>query len=456
MTGLRRGPRTARGASPDPAESSGPAERVTVRVPLRWRQTPVVPLGIIGAVLLAAVGLAASRVDVVALSTPLALAAAWGQWRRPAAGRIDVGISARAADAAEVHVAVDVRADAEAVQFAVDQDGRRSGTVDVAPGTGVLRSRSRLSHSGPIELLRLTARAVTADGAWVSEVVPAGSLTWKAAPRTRRLDRLPTSVRLTGLHGAHEGSRIGQGGEFRDIHPFAPGDELRRVDWRATARAARRPGDLLVRRTQALSDSAVVIAMDTADDLGAVVASWGTPDRERSGVTSLDLAREAALSLATCAVETGDRVAFHVLAPGGRAVRSGSGARHLARLRGVIAGTGASGDGSRFRRTPPIGSGSIVFVLSTFFDGAAAEIATRWRAGGHAVVAVDVLPEPDTARLTAEQTVAVRTLLAERQDVMADLRGAGVEVVAWNDDGADAALRAVAAHGRAGAGRGRR
>ncbi|UJP10789.1 DUF58 domain-containing protein [Microbacterium sp. KUDC0406] len=313
--------------------------------------------------------------------------------------------------------------------------------ADVAPVGGALRSRARLRHSGPVELLVVTARAVALDGAWISSAAPTARLRWNAVPALRRLRELPVAPRLTGLHGAHEGARPGQGGDFRDIHPFAPGDELRRVDWRATARLARTPGELYVRRVNTLSDSSVVIAVDTADDLGEVVATWGTGDLEHSGTTSLDLAREAALSIATAAIETGDRVAFHELAPGGRSLRSGAGARHLARLRDVISATGPSGDGSRFRRTPPVPQGSIVFVLSTFFDGAAAELATRWRASGHAVVAVDVLPDPDDARLSVEQRLATRTLLAERSDILVDLRRTGVDVLAWRGGDADSTLR---------------
>nr|WP_157312979.1 DUF58 domain-containing protein [Microbacterium sp. MAH-37] len=407
-----------------------------------WRRTPVVAVALAGAVVLAAIGLALSRPDLVAVGIPLALCFVWALLRRPAGGALEVELSAEAGDGEGVVVGrVDIDADAEWVQLAVDQAGRRTGMADVAPDEEALRSRSRLRHSGPIELLAVTARAVALDGAWTSAVTPTARLRWNAAPVLRRLQELPVAPRLTGLHGSHEGARPGQGGDFRDIHPFAPGDELRRVDWRATARLSRAPGELYVRRVNTLSDSSVVIAVDTADDLGEVVATWGTGDLEHSGTTSLDLAREAALSLATAAIETGDRVAFHELAPGGRTLRSGAGARYLARLRDVIAATGVSGDGSRFRRTPPVPQGSIVFVLSTFFDGAAAELATRWRASGHAVVAVDVLPEPDDTRLSAEQRLATRTLLAERSDILVELRRTGVEVLTWRSGDADAVLR---------------
>ena len=424
--------------------------RTSSEAAVRWQRTPVTALGLAGAVLLAAAGVAFSRPDLVAVGLPLALATAWALARRPAAGILRLAVTARAAaDAPHGTVVgeVDAALPADWVQLAVDQGGLRTGLADAEPGAARLRTRSVLRHTGPTELIAVTARGVDLDGAWVTAVGPRTALVWNAAPETVPLQQLPVALRLTGLHGGHEGARPGQGGDFRDIHPFAPGDELRRVDWRATARLARRPGDLLVRRTQALSDSTVVVAIDTADDLGEAVVTWGSSDPEHSGVTSLDLARQAALSIATSAVQAGDRVAYHVLAPDGRTVRAGAGARQLARVRDVIAATGTSDAEVRYRRAPVIAHGSIVFVLSTFFDGAAAELATLWRAAGHAVVAVDVLPTPRAERLSKEQLLAMRTLLAEREDVFAELRATGIDVVPWAAGAPDTALR-VAARGQ--------
>ncbi|NJI59031.1 DUF58 domain-containing protein [Microbacterium oxydans] len=421
--------------------------RVTEHTTLRWQRTPVVAIGVAGAALLVAAGLAFSRPDIVGIGLPLALTTAWMLVRRPTAAELRVELRAQAGadgEQAEARGEVDVHVDADWVQLAVAQDKGPQRLADVGVGRCVVTTRTRLQHSGPVDLLSVTARCVALDGAWITDEAPPVGIRWNTPPRVRHIGGLPVAPRLTGLHGAHEGGRPGQGGGFRDIHPFAPGDELRRVDWRATARAARRPGELLVRRNNTLSDSSVVIAVDTAEDLGAVVAGWGAADPDRSGVTSLDLAREAALSIATTAVGAGDRIAYHALSSGGRSIPSGGGARHLARMRDVIAATGPSTDGSPYRRSPVVPSGSIVYVLSTFFDGVAAQLATRWRAAGHAVVAVDVLPTPDASRLTREQHIALRTVLAERTDILTELRHAGIEVVSWAAPDVDAAMRLAA------------
>ncbi|MFD5215165.1 DUF58 domain-containing protein [Microbacterium sp. NPDC058345] len=408
--------------------------RLRNRVPgTGWRVAPSVVFASLGAFALLVAGVALSRPDAIAVSMPLALWAVAAVGRRTPA---DVVAEVRAADGWEQGWLLDdvrARSAADMVEVSLIQ-GERTRAKAFVPGTGRIRTRSRVLHSGPLRTVEVAARAVDSDGGMLAPPIEAVSTVRTVQPPRRALARLPLAPRLTGLHGAHEGARPGQGGDFRDIHPFAPGDELRRVDWKATARAARRPGDLLVRRTNTLSDASVVIAMDTADELGAVVATWGTGDLERSGVTSLDHARSAARSIAAAAVAHSDRVAFHTLAHGGRSVRSGGGSRHLARVIADISASGREGDDARFRRTPPVPQGSMIYVLSTFFDGAAAEIALKWRAAGHRVVAVDTLPALDVGKLSREREFALRVLLAERDDMLHGLRTSGVETLRWARD----------------------
>ena len=423
------------------------AERAPSR---RWLRTPALLIGMGAAVVLAGTGLALSRPDVIALAAPLAI---WSllvlnaERHRPAAAEDGAIVVRTATDPrpGALDDVITVDTDAEVAELFIVQSGRRRRRVFV-PGRATVRTRSRSRHSGPIDAVRVGGRSLGGDGALTGGDWGIVVQRRAVAPASRDLPALPLAPRLTGLHGAHEGSRAGQGGDFRDIHPFAPGDELRRVDWRATARAARRPGELFVRRTNSLSDASVVIAVDAADDLGEVVATWGSGDLERSGTTSLDNAREAARSLATAAISVGDRVAYHVLVQGGRSLRSGTGSRHLARVVAEIAGTGQTGDDSRYRRTPPVPHGSVIAVLSTFFDGAAAELALMWRASGHRVLAVDTLPALDSARLSAEQSLALRIVLAERDDMFHDLGAAGVEIVRW-DAAAEAAIGTLARTG---------
>lgn len=410
----------------------------------RWGPTVVIAIG--AAVVVAAAGLFLSRPDIAAVGLPLAIWSALIVGRGKGRADAVVTLTPLPGGEGEISTSIEVDGEAEAVQLVVVQSQRRSRRL-IIPGSGEVVARSRVLHSGPVLAIQAAARGFSGDGAVLSTASETVVSTRNISPARQRLGALPVPRTLTGLHGVHEGRRPGQGGDFRDIHPFAPGDELRRVDWRATARLARRPGEMLVRRTNTVSEASVVIAMDTAEDLGAVVASWGSGDLERSGVTSLDRARQAARSVAAAAIGAGDRVALHVLVYGGRSLRSGGGARHLARLETTIAAIGQAGEDARFRRTPQVPHGSVIFVLSTFFEGAAAQTAMMWRASGHRVVAVDVLPDLDRSRLTRSQLIALRVVLAERENVFSDLRGAGVDVVVWSD-AADADMLMAARTGR--------
>ena len=62
------------------------------------------------------------------------------------------------------------------------------------------------------------------------------------APRRAAIGWLPLPRRLQGLTGSHESARAGDGGDFRDVHPFTAGDRLRRIDWKATARRGQNAG----------------------------------------------------------------------------------------------------------------------------------------------------------------------------------------------------------------------
>lgn len=384
-------------------------------------------------IVLAGVGIISSRPDIVAMGLPVAIWIAMVHGRANVDAATAVEVTSRPASVDAIETVIDVDSAADAVELAIVQSQRRTRTIVVPGRRGRVVARSRILHSGPITAVRIAARGILAEGALLGPATPVLEDIRHIEPDLIALDTLPLPRSLTGLHGAHQGRRPGHGGDFRDIHPFAPGDELRRVDWRATARMARRPGDLLVRRTQTVSDASVVIAIDTAEDLGTVVASWGSGDGERSGVTSLDRARQAARSIASSAIGVGDRVALHVLVHGGRSVRSGSGSRHLARLEATIAAIAQADDDATFRRTPPVPPGSVVYVVSTFFQGAAADTALMWRGGGHRVVAVDILPELDRSRLTPAQRIALRVVMAERENVLSDLRGAGIDVMTWSD-----------------------
>ena len=81
-----------------------------------------------------------------------------------------------------------------------------------------------------------------------------------------------------------------------------------------SGRADRTINRLYVRRTFATADATVMLVIDSRDQIGPRVATWGDAARLREDEsTSLDIARHAAISLARQYVSAGDRVGLEDL-----------------------------------------------------------------------------------------------------------------------------------------------
>ncbi|RIQ17204.1 DUF58 domain-containing protein, partial [Jiangella rhizosphaerae] len=277
-----------------------------------------------------------------------------------------------------------------------------------------------------------------ADGLLVAGPVAGAPYTAQVLPAvTAALPPGPLPPRPAGMVGAHRTRRPGDGTELHDVSPFQPGDRLRRIDWRVTARQAGPRETLYTRHTLVDADADVVCCLDNRYDLPADVAAWlELGDHEtRPGRTSIDVAVDTVASLAAAYIEHGDRVGVLDLARPLDPVHLGSGRRHLLRLRTHLARhtrRPGSGDAQPApRHAPRLPPGAIVVVTSVFLDDAPGALAVTWRRRGHPVLAVDVLPAPlvlDAADVAT--TLAARLVLAERQERMRTLEAAGVPVSA--------------------------
>ncbi|MGH3306238.1 MAG: DUF58 domain-containing protein [Nocardioides sp.] len=128
----------------------------------------------------------------------------------------------------------------------------------------------------------------------------------RALPPFDSRKHLPSRLaRLRDLDGRSAIRVRGQGTEFDSLREYVRGDDVRSIDWRATART---PG-VVVRTWQPERDRRVVLVLDTSR------VSAGRVD----DVPRLDSAMDAALLLAALAARAGDRVDFLA---GDRRVRS--------------------------------------------------------------------------------------------------------------------------------------
>jgi uncharacterized protein (DUF58 family) len=108
---------------------------------------------------------------------------------------------------------------------------------------------------------------------------------------------LPSRIaRLKELDGRTSVMVRGQGTEFDSLREYVRGDDVRSIDWRATARR----NDVMVRTWRPERDRRVVIVLDTGRTSAARV----------NNEPRLDTAFEAALLLAALTSVAGDRVDF--------------------------------------------------------------------------------------------------------------------------------------------------
>ena len=148
---------------------------------------------------------------------------------------------------------------------------------------GEHRSRTLLIASlGPLGLARRTARA-EAPGRLLA-LHPFGA---------RR--HLPSRVqRLREIEGLAAVHQRGQGTEFDSLRDFVDGDDVRSIDWRATARRR----SVVVRTWRPERDRHVLLVVDTSRSSAGRLGE----------ATRLDAAFDTALLLTALAVQAGDRV----------------------------------------------------------------------------------------------------------------------------------------------------
>lgn len=114
------------------------------------------------------------------------------------------------------------------------------------------------------------------------------------AAELAELDRLRRHLALrtaTDGQGSRTSRRRGQSPEFVDHRQYAPGDDLRRLDWNVLARSEQ----TVIKRYRAEEEAAVRIAVDAS-------ASMGTGEPAK-----LDLARRIAAAIGYVALAEGER-----------------------------------------------------------------------------------------------------------------------------------------------------
>jgi uncharacterized protein (DUF58 family) len=183
----------------------------------------------------------------------------------------------------------------------------RMHTVNIAAGQQVqLVTRLRPVRRGDQESAMVTARSVGPlglAGRQSSHRVP-----WQIRILPPFLSRKHLPSRLAKLRELEGNTPVlirGQGTEFDSLREYVIGDDVRSIDWRATARRA----DVVVRTWRPERDRRVVIVLDTGRTSAGRVGVDPTAN-DPGGWPRLDWSMDAALLLAALASRAGDHVDF--------------------------------------------------------------------------------------------------------------------------------------------------
>jgi uncharacterized protein (DUF58 family) len=438
-----------------------------------WEPTDALRRGLVLGIGLVAFGALVHRPEAVLIGAPLLLttiislaAAARRRAAVPAVRALPLPRLTEPGTERVMIIDVDCDPADELLAVRLPQPARKGpGRIHLlAAGRYRIRCLAKWSEWGEAIVMRPDHLVASADTLAVYGPVVGVATSQITLPPIDALPAGPLLPRPAGLVGVHRSRRPGDSTELRDIRPFAPGDRLRRVDWRVSLRTGfPDAGALHVRERHADADADVILALDTRVDVGNHVADWSRSDYElgldrgagrgRGGPCrgSLDTMIRAASSLAACYLRQGDRVGLidigrpHLyLAPGG-------GSRQLLRLRHrlVLCGQAAGWVPRPVLRPHLVPTAAMVVVLSAFLDDAAVDMAVVAARRGGLVVAVDVLPRPlypDTEVPWGEAALAL--IKAEHRMRVDALNSHGVPVLNWADGAVTAAILRRLALGR--------
>ncbi len=168
--------------------------------------------------------------------------------------------------------------------------------IDLAPGTSTrICVDLAPTRRGDRPTDRITLRSLGPLGLAGRQRSTAVDWSIRTLPPFTSRRHLPSRLaRLRDMDGRQAIAVRAQGTEFDSLREYVPGDDVRSIDWRATARAS----DVMVRTWRPERDRRVVLAIDTGRTSAVRIADE----------TRLDILIDAGLLLAALAGRAGDRV----------------------------------------------------------------------------------------------------------------------------------------------------
>jgi uncharacterized protein (DUF58 family) len=403
---------------------------------------------------LAALGLlaalAARLPELVVLAAPFALVAAVGQLhvRRPELrARVELERD-RVLEGEDVvvTVTVDSAVGAERAELLLELPPELKTAAGVNPRAVHVPDDADRELSFPVSCTRwggfrvgrVFVRTHDVFGVFVHEDVLDERVPLKVFPRDEAVRNLLRPLETQVYSGNHVAAQRGEGIEFADLRQFVPGDRVRHVNWRASARRRQ----LWVNEYHPERNADLVVFVDAF------------AEARRGERSTLDPAVRAAASIVARYLRQRDRVGFVSFGGFLNWLLPSSGTRQLYRIvdamldtQIVLSYAWKEVDVIPPRTLPPH---ALVIALTPLLDDRSTSALLDLRGRGFDLVVVEIsplpfLPQPqDTA-----QELGLRLSRLRREAVRGRFERAGVPVAVWGDESSLAeALEEVSAYRR--------
>lgn len=262
----------------------------------------------------------------------------------------------------------------------------------------------------------------------------------KVYPAAVPIRYLPRPERKRSSFGNHVSSKLGQGLEPGNLRPYASGDLLRQINWRASLRTGR----LYVTEFHEERNADVVILIDTTADIG------------RQPESSLDYCVKAAAALATGYLRHRDRVGLITYGGNIQWIRPRTGRRQIETLLEALLPTSMATNYSfqGLDLLPPrvLPPGALVIALSPLIDPRFTKVIANLAGRGFDVLLLAFSPlelmKPFVKRSPLDD-LAARLWTLNRRTTLDALQDAGLPAVEVGPDlPLDATLAPLARTGR--------
>lgn len=297
-------------------------------------------------------------------------------------------------------------------------------TVNLAAGEErTLELGLRAARWGGYVIGGLLLRGRDRFGFFAFELPVVQPLALRVYPATEKLGRLLRPLHVQA-QGGDEVSRLrGDGIEFADVRGFQPGDRVRHINWRVSARR----GELHVNQHHPERNADVILFLDTFAEV----------ERE-DGNTTLDLAVRATASLATRYLSRRDRVGMigfggvlRWLGPGMGALQQYRLLESLLDTQVVLSYAWKGIDVIPARTLPPR---ALIVGITALLDERAIAALLDVRARGFDVAIIEVDPLPFVTRRAGELDELAHRLWVLRREVLRDrFRRMGVALATWEE-----------------------